>query len=137
MGNTERRLQVLAKQRQALELRQAGYPYDTIAEMLHYADRGGAHKAVVAGLKAALREPATDLRKLEETRLDKLQTSVWAKALAGDMKAIDRCLRILERRAKLLGLDAPQRAKMELTLDDVEREIARLEAELKAEGGSL
>jgi hypothetical protein len=137
MGNTERRLRVVNKQRQALELRQAGYGYDTIAEMLHYSDRSGAHKAVVAGLKACLREPAEQLRTLEEQRLDKLQTAVWAKALSGDAKMLDRALRILERRAKLLGLDAPQRAKMELTLDDVEREISRIEAELKAEGGSL
>ena len=111
MGNTERKLQALDKQRQALELRSAGYSYETIAAQLHYADRGGAHKAVVAGLKASLREPSERLRALEEERLDKLLAAIWAKALAGDLKAVDRCLRILERRARLLGLDSP--AKLE------------------------
>jgi DNA-binding transcriptional MerR regulator len=136
MGNTERRLQVLAKQRQALELRQAGYSYDVIAEMLHYADRSGAHKAVTAGLKAALREPAQQLRTLEEERLDKLQTAVWARALAGDAKMVDRALRILERRAKLLGLDAPRATAWEPSLDDIECELLRLGAELTPKGGS-
>jgi hypothetical protein len=32
---------------------------------------------------------------------------VWTKALNGDVRAVDSVLRIMERRAKLLGLDAP------------------------------
>lgn len=45
------------------------------------------------------------------------------------LTAIDRLLKIQERRAKLLGLDAPKRLEV-ITLDAVDAEIARLTAEL-------
>ncbi len=45
------------------------------------------------------------------------------------LAAIDRLLKIEERRAKLLGLDAPVRAEL-ITIDAIEAEVARLAAEL-------
>jgi hypothetical protein len=45
------------------------------------------------------------------------------------LTAIDRLLKIQERRAKLLGLDAPARHEV-VTLDALDTEIARLSAEL-------
>jgi hypothetical protein len=46
------------------------------------------------------------------------------------LQAIDRALKIQERRAKLLGLDAP--AKLEvLTLDAIDSEIRKLQAEFE------
>ena len=41
------------------------------------------------------------------TQIDPDERSVWTKAVGGDLKAIDRCLAIMGRRAKLLGLDMP------------------------------
>ena len=52
-------------------------------------------------------EGAEHLRTLEALRLDEIQAKIWDKAIAGDYRAVDRVLRIMERRAKLLGLDAP------------------------------
>ena len=46
---------------------------------------------------------------LEQRRLDRLLNAIWDKALAGELGAIDRVLSIEARRAKLLGLDAPQK----------------------------
>ena len=43
--------------------------------------------------------------RLEEARLDDLQEGIWDKALAGDSRAVEVALKVLERRAKLLGLD--------------------------------
>jgi len=121
---------------QALELRKAGATYQAIAEQLGYASPRGAHKAVASALKATLREPADALRELELARLDSALLAIWRRVQSGDDKAIDRLVRIMERRAKLLGLDEPPRTKVTLTLDDIDREIARLEAELKAQGGT-
>ena len=45
------------------------------------------------------------------------------------LAAIDRLLKIQDRRAKLLGLDAPTRVQV-MTVDVVDAEIARLTAEL-------
>lgn len=45
------------------------------------------------------------------------------------MEIVDRILKIKERRARLMGLDAPTKAEI-LTVDSVDAEIAKLEAEL-------
>jgi len=117
------RLAVVERQRQALELRRAGVGFDQIAQQLGYEDRSGAYRAVVAGLKKTLQEPADELRELELSRLDQLLLAVWTAAANLPKKpneparmpqhlAIDRVLRIMERRAALLGLDAPKRAEV-------------------------
>jgi len=43
--------------------------------------------------------------RLEEERLDNLQEGVWDKALGGDARAVEVALKVLERRARMLGLD--------------------------------
>jgi len=50
------------------------------------------------------------------------------------LQAIDRMIRIMERRAKLLGLDAPTKVEV-ITLDVIEAEIRRLNDELAESGG--
>lgn len=52
-------------------------------------------------------EEAEALRTLELERLDRLWLQCYQSAQQGDLPAVDRCLRIMERRSKLLGLDAP------------------------------
>lgn len=52
---------------------------------------------------------------LEVTRLDRALNAIWNKILDGDQGAINSMLRIMERRAKLLGLDKP--AGLDLTSD--------------------
>lgn len=109
MGNPDRRVKASERARQALELRKAGLPYAEIASRLGWRTPSGAHAAVMRALDRAMREPAEELRKIELARLDSLHQAIWPTALRGDLGAIDRELRISERRAKLLGLDAPAR----------------------------
>jgi hypothetical protein len=135
---------------QALELRKAGASYRTIAEQLGYRGVSGAFKAVTSALKATLKEPAEELRTLELERLDAMLLPLWRRVQNGDEKAVDRVLRIAERRAKLLGLDAPTRRELsgpdggpiesEVTYEDLSRlsdaELSALEqmhAKLAAE----
>lgn len=94
------------KHRQALELRKAGASYEVIAEKLGYSHPSGAHKAVSSALQKTLREPADDLRNLELDRMDAMMLALWTQARQGNQGAVDRILRIMERRAKLMGLDA-------------------------------
>lgn len=112
MGNRERELNALERQRQALELRKAGVPYAKIAEQLQYKDRSSAFRSVQAALKKTLQEPADELRTLELERLDALMLALWPQARSGNQGAVDRVLRIMERRARLLGLDAPTRTDL-------------------------
>ena len=105
-----RRLAAAERQRQALDLRLAGLPFRDIALQLSYAGPAGAYKAVNAALRRTLDPPAAELRSLEAERLDRLQFGLWQRALKGDVTAIDRVLRIMNRRAELLGIDARPQA---------------------------
>lgn len=107
MANQDRAISALDKQKKALELRKAGVSYESIASVLGYKSASGAHRAVGAALKKTLQEPADDLRNLELERLDKLLSGLWSRASGGNEYAVDRILKIMERRARLLGLDAP------------------------------
>jgi len=116
-----RRLLAAKKQVKALELRVEGRSFRQIALELKYKGPSGAHKAVDAALERTIREPAEQVRQLELERLDKLQIKPWKLAtVIGDPKATASVLKIMERRAKLLGLDAP----VVYDLEDI-REIAR------------
>lgn len=109
MRSQEQDITATERQRQALELRKAGVSYTVIADKLGYRSGSGAHAAVGAALKKTLQEPADDLRTLELERLDVAHLAIWQQVRSGNQGAIDRYLKIAERRAKLLGLDAPQR----------------------------
>ena len=105
MRSLTRQVRAHERHLQALELRKAGVTYEVIAGQLGYANASGARKAVLSALKATLREPAAELRELELARLDAMLLPLWRPVQAGDEKAVDRALRIMERRARLLGLD--------------------------------
>jgi hypothetical protein len=107
--HSPRRLQAAERQTQALELRKAGVTYDAIAQRLGYKGAQGAYEAISAALLRTQQEPAEEVRQLELGRLDKLLTAIWPAALKGEYPAVDRVLKIMERRACLQGLDAPRK----------------------------
>jgi DNA-binding CsgD family transcriptional regulator len=107
---------VLAKDREleCLALRKAGATYDQIADKVGVS-REGARKAVcraMAELSAATKEEADEVRHLELERLDVMLLGIWDKARRGDVQAIDRVLRIQERRARFLSLDMPDKVQL-------------------------
>lgn len=110
------------RQRQALELRKAGVGFQAIADRLGYKDHSGAYRAVKTALKKTLQEPADEVRRVEVERLDAMLLGLWSSAKAGNLLAVDRVLRIMQRRADLLGLDAPQ--KREITGDLILRQLS-------------
>jgi hypothetical protein len=55
----------------------------------------------------ATRMDAEAIRQQEAARLDQLQAAVWSAAMKGQIGASQQALRIMERRAKMLGLDTP------------------------------
>ena len=105
-GSRER---AAARRIEALELRKSGLSYRRIGERL---DVSGpqAHRDVMRELKALAKiatKEADGVRVLEEYRLDALLEILWPQVEAGDQGAVDRALRIMQRRAALRGLDAP------------------------------
>lgn len=58
-------------------------------------------------LAEVIQKPGENALKMELERLDKMMAAVEIAAFAGDHEAIKSALRIMDRRAKYLGLDAP------------------------------
>lgn len=133
MSTAKARKAAIADRRtKAITLRLAGMDYDTIATRLGYAGKGAACKDITRALAANLTDlgrTADELREVELARLDRLQATAWAPAVGGDLRAIDTVLKIIDRRCKLLGLDAPVRSEV-WTISDVDAQIRALIDEL-------
>lgn len=48
-----------------------------------------------------------EIRTLEVQRIDELLTVIWPMAMGGNLGAVDRIIRLMERRARYEGLDRP------------------------------
>lgn len=140
---------------EAARLRAEGKTYDFISDTLKFGGKGNARRAVQRALVAVVQEAGDELRALEVERMNRLLDTAWqimerphyahsagrlilmeddqgkAHPVVDDapsLMAMDRILKIMERRAKLLGLDAPVRHEV-LTIDAIDQELARLDAE--------
>ncbi len=93
----------------ALELRTSGMSYEQIARECGYSDRSAAHRAVQRELQRVVVKNVEELRGVEAQTLDVLQMECMKlfldKENKGRLFAADRILAIMERRAKLFGLD--------------------------------
>jgi hypothetical protein len=100
---------IQARRLEALDLRKAGFSYAAIGNRLQVSGEQ-ARLDVMAALKQLSEHQDTETaeyRSLELERLDRMLVSVWSDALKGHLGAIDRVLKISERRSRLMGLDAP------------------------------
>lgn len=116
------RARVAMLEGQACRLRAKGYTLQEIADF-QGVTLSTARERVLNAIQRIPTEAAEEVKKLELERLDNLFRELWPKALKGQYPAVDRCLRIMERRAKLLGLDQAERHSVLLEtiskLDDV------------------
>jgi hypothetical protein len=99
--------QVLDRERLVTALRRKGHTWEEIAEKAGYKSPSGASEAYLRASSRVVVEDVQIIRKLENDRLDLLFNAVWDQALAGDTKAVEICLKVMTRRARLLGLDSP------------------------------
>lgn len=129
--------ELVDKEIRVLDLRRAGFTWQRIAEQVGYADHTGAYAAYKRAIKRTMQQPADELREQEIDRLDRLQVAVWPAAMKGDTKAILTIIRLMERRAKLLGLDVPIKIEQEITTwdgnDTIDRAVRELAALLTAD----
>lgn len=124
----ENKREMVEKETTIIELRHEGYVWREIATMVDMSIAG-----VVKAYKRALtRHPVAAIdehRELELDRLDSLQRTYWQPAVAGNLRAADFVLRVIDKRAKLLGLDAPLKVQAEVvTYDgsDLDAEVERV-----------
>lgn len=140
---TQRAIAQHDRELEALQLRRSGASLDDIAQRLGYKARSSAMRAIERAMNRNLGEGADALRGLELERLDRMQLGLWPRAIAGDVKAVAAVLRIMTRRAKLLGLDAPTRVQHEGEIDvrrvaeDLALELGRPVDELIAEAEQI
>lgn len=134
--------QVAERRAKAVQLRMAGATAEEIAVSLQYGGRtdksrrDAVHMDLKRAFEAANRnrdESVEQYRALELDRLDRLQRGSWQAAVGGDPKAVASVLAILDRRCKLLGLDAPVKVDTTVTeTTQVDVEFAELVREAQA-----
>jgi len=97
----------LEREEQILRMRIGGARYQQIADRLGIAPStvGRALQRGMARWQAQADDLVSELIWLQLERLDRLLLTLWPNALEGSLGAIDRVLKIEERRAKLMGLD--------------------------------
>lgn len=110
----DRKLSAAEKRTYALELRYAGASYREIARLVGFSGPGAAWKTVMAAIDKLPRESAEVVRQLAVERLEGiLAGGLYRKAKAGDVKAIDRVIRVMrEQRRYIPGVEVPASAEL-------------------------
>ena len=126
-----KRDETIVRRTQLLALRRQGVRYDDARIMaLGYANTAAARRDLNRALQVHYDEEAAEVstyRQQENERLDALLEAAWPRATAPspvynkqgdvvgeelDMRAVDTVLRLMDRRAKLNGLDMPVRTEV-------------------------
>ena len=110
--HSPRRIVAVEQQAKALEYRKMGLSYPQIAEKVGFASPQAAWYACDSAMKRTVQEPAQAVRELELARLDAMFVGVYSNACRGDLQSATTALSIMSRRARLLGLDAPERKEL-------------------------
>ncbi len=133
---TRRKIQGRELELSVLQLRKRGHTYAEIAQACSCTPMG-AYKAcqrALAQLEELAEGEARELRRLQLARLDTALARIWAQVEEGQLPAIDRMIRLLERQSKLLGLDSAEKHEVTgrsgsdvggLTDEELEARIAR------------
>ena len=106
---SKKRIEAQEKRQRAVQLRKMGWSYGRIASQMDMT-KSSVHKAVTKAIsetKKYIDRDADLLLAQELERLDDIQSFFWMDASKGNYRAADRILKVMERRHRLLGLDAP------------------------------
>lgn len=124
----------------ALELRRAGCSYREIARELKVHVKV-AHRVVTEALKeqiAKTGETAEMLVRIQRDRLEAMYLGIRQAAEAGNTRAVEVALRLLEREARLCGLDAPAKQEVKVSYSELsDEELLAEAARLRLKVGAL
>ena len=95
--------------RRAMSLKLAGASYAQIALNLGYHDASGARKAVQRGMKNALHETSSELKKIHYGRLEHMLMLLWADVNNRDLASMSAALAVMDRMERLYGLNAAEK----------------------------
>jgi hypothetical protein len=119
--HSARRAEQIETRLRAMRLRLQGLSFQEIADALKK-DKSQVVKwikAEFARREAELTATLDDVRKLELTRIDRLFALHWSKA--DDPRRTEILVRLMERRAAMLGLDAPKELSLPYVTQEPER----------------
>jgi hypothetical protein len=125
---------------EALKLRSTGLTYQRVADSMG-CSKQTAYDRVKRALQAIPFEAVQEYRQIMGEQLDSLLEVALEKALSRDkgaMFGIDRVLMIMDRKARLFGLDAPIKQHVEVVNYDgnsIEARVAELRSALESVGG--
>lgn len=97
----------IQRRAEAIKLRIAGATFEQIADKVGFNDKSAARKSVMAALRhlqSEIEYTTEEYRTLELVRIDELYLTSYRLAKSGDLQAMDRCIKLMELRAKYLGL---------------------------------
>jgi hypothetical protein len=128
---TDEKAEIDARKRdvRVFELRIQGNTFDQIAGEVGYSGPSGAWQAYQRIKSECIYESMDESRQLELMRLDDLQVAVWDRAINGELPAAHCVLKIMDRRAKLLGLDKPEKVEVnnwDFNAEDLDAEVQRI-----------
>ena len=148
MPGYTREIDTIKKDHQAAELRVLGLTYQQIGDRLGYS-RQAAYQAVERAIADIPRMATEELRTIELEKLDDLERKLrmilqrkhYKVSASGkvvydstgepvtdsgpEIQAIMGILKVIDKRAKLLGLDAPVKTQTEVTVYDGTGEVER------------
>lgn len=110
--NAERRREAIDRRVKVAQLRLAGvHDQAQIARQLGVSQPTISRdfKALDAQFRATAAQDIAAAKGLDLQRAEFLISKIWVKATTGNLDAIDRVDKLLNRRAKILGLDAPKK----------------------------
>ena len=90
---------------QAIDLLIENHTYEEIAALAGYGSRSAAFNAINRELERHLDLSTGKLRKIENSRIQRIMAKVYHEALGGNLWAVDRYVALSTRYSKLNGLD--------------------------------
>jgi hypothetical protein len=93
--------------RMIMDLRIQGHSLKAIAEAVGV-NFQRVHAIITETLRKWEQEPTEELRTLMALQIDELFVVAFERAVAGDLFAMDRCVNLLARKARLYGVDLAQ-----------------------------
>jgi hypothetical protein len=88
-----------------IECRLSGGSWEQCRRAAGYANSGTAYRRFHEYMEKLPMEGAARMRRVIQSRLDRLLTVVWPAAMAGAAAAVDRVLAIEAQRARVMGLE--------------------------------
>jgi hypothetical protein len=130
MPSNAQQLTTAKRRKEVIQLREAGATWEVIADTIeerhgaealpkHWSKRY-AHKdfqRALGKVQDEVKDRARTVREMELMRLRRMQRGLWGAAVEGDTDAVRTVVKLMKRRASLLGLDEPEELDVTAGMD--------------------